>query len=108
MVASALNPPHSEPLIEEEVQILTEHRTNSSTGAREATQNVKLMLEIDSEGYKHRNSKANNSTVMILCLGADSGAIPEASIQPWMLATEESEAETNELEAETKQAEINK
>ena len=78
--ASTLDPPHGEPLIEEEVQMLTEYRTNSSTGARETTQNIELMLEIDSEGHKHRNSKANNSTVTIPCSGADSGAIPKASM----------------------------
>ena len=82
MAASALDPPHSEPLMEEKVQMLIEHRTNSSTGAREATQNVKLMSEIDLEGHEHRNSEANNSTVVILCSGADLEAIPEASIQP--------------------------
>ena len=67
--------------MEEEVQMLTEHRTNSSTGARETIQNVKLMLEINSEGHKYRNSEANNSTVMILHSGADSEAISKASAQ---------------------------
>src|SRR5437667_4821335 len=88
--------------------MLTEHRTNGSTGAREATQNDELMSEIDLEGHEHRNSEANNSTVAILCSGADSGAVPEVSTQPRMLANDESEAETDESEAETEQAEINK
>ena len=60
--------------------MLTEYRTNSSTRAREATQNVELMLKTNSEGYKYRNSKVNNSTVMILCLGVDLEAISEVSI----------------------------
>ena len=88
--------------------MLIEHRTNSSTGAREATQNVELMSEIDSEGHEHRNSEANNSTVMIPHSGADSEAIPEVSMQLQMLANDELEAKTDELEAKTEQAKINK
>ena len=108
IAASTLDPSHGKPLMEEEVQMLTEYRINSSTRAREATQNVELMLEINSEGYKHRNSEANNRTVTIPYSEADLEAIPEVSIQLQILANNESEAETDESEAKTEQAKINK